>query len=210
MAAVVDRGAVHQDQILVHTAAADAESRRPLAGGLYAGHHLDDADDVRFAHQGGELANQGGVHAFHPHLGQDELLALRTGQDGGRLQFFPVRLQEEVQLDGAAQVALRLAVLVAEVRAADGMRAGGDAEGVESGLVRYGGGLPVLQIDDGLYERLSAGGVEHIARQHVPAPLRSYVLRAAQQDRREEDGPEGAPSHGFSLRFRTGSGNRSS
>ena len=98
MAAVVDGCPVHQDQVLVDAAAPDAESGRAFARGLDARHHLDDPDDIGFAHEGGQFLDNGGVHPFEAHLGDLQFVALALREDGRRFQRLPVRFQREIQL----------------------------------------------------------------------------------------------------------------
>ena len=191
MAAVVDRGAVHQDEVLVHPAAAYAETCRALAGRLHAGHHLDNADDVRFAHQGREALDQGGIHALHAHLGKDQVLALGPGEDGGGLELLAGGLELEVLPDGAAQIEADDRVFKTEIRAGHGMLSGGHAQRIEPRPVGDGRRLAVLQEHHRLHQRLPALRLQHIAGQHGPAALRvpgqgRTKQQDSQQDRRTE------------------------
>ena len=101
MPGVVNRGLVHQDEVLVHSAAAHAEARRAFAWGLHAGHHLYYLDDVRLAEEYRDLLYEIAGKVHQAGLRAEKLLAFGDGGDGSFRDGKAVLLHGEV-LDNVA------------------------------------------------------------------------------------------------------------
>ena len=132
MAAVIDGGSVHENQVLIDATAAYAETGGSFAGGLYARHHLDHPDDIGLTHEGGHLVHKLGVHPFQAHLGKLNLVPLGPGKHRGGLQFILVQLQVEIQVDRLPEVHHHLLSFIAEIRATNGMASNAGGEGIET------------------------------------------------------------------------------
>ena len=191
MAAVIDGGAVDEDQVLVDAAAPDAEPGGSLARGLHPRHHLDDADDVVLAHQGGHFLHEGRIDPFQAHLRQLDLLPLGAREDGGGLQFAAVGLQVEIQLGRFRQLQRSLFRHVAEVGAIDGMLSRGNVQRIEADGVRGHARLPVFQEDDRLGEWFPALRVADVAGKDDRPGLGQSRQGHERQEGRSEDAPEG-------------------
>ena len=191
MAAVIDGGAVDEDQVLVDAAAPDAEAGGALARGLDARHHLDDADDVVLAHQGGHFLHEGRIDPFQAHLRQLDLLPLGAREDGGGLQLAPVEFEVEILLGGFRKLQRDLFRHIAEVGAVNGVLTRGDVQRIEADGIRGHARLPVFQEDDRLGERFPALRVADIAGKDDRPGLGQSRQGHERQEGRSEDAPEG-------------------
>ena len=174
MAAVINGGSVHEDEVLVDPAAPHAESRRSFARGLDARHHLDDADDVGFAHQGREFLDKSGVDPLQPHLGQLDFLAFRPGENGRGFQLAWVCPQVEIQAGAFGEI--------------DGMFSGADAEGIETDGIGGDPGLLGFQVYDGLGEGFAALRIPDISGKG-DLPLLGTCKQGRQQKEKGQECP---------------------
>ena len=99
MAGVVDRGLVHQDEVLVYSAAAHAEARRSFAGSLNSGHHLYDLYDVGLSEQDRNLLDEVAGEIDETGLRTQQLLPFRYGSDGRAFQVQKGLLECEILLE---------------------------------------------------------------------------------------------------------------
>ena len=162
VAGVVERGSVHQHEVLVDGAAADTEAGGAFAGSLHSGHHLDDPYHVGFTHKCRELADDFAGDRLLAQLRQGELLPLALREDLGGFKHLTVFFEGEIIFDRAFRIDGHLCGDIAGIGTFDDLSLAVDLKGIEAVVVGGDSCAEILGEHHCTYQRLSAGRFLHV------------------------------------------------
>ena len=156
---VIDGGLVHKDEVLVHGAAAHHESGGAFAGGLHAGHHLDDFYDIRLSKDHGDFLGKVSCHGREAHFRPLKAVLLGHGRYARAFQHKALLREEEVVAEVGGDVQAEGVGGKAKGRTGYGVCAPGHLQCVITVCVCDRSHCGAHGIDHGAYYHLSGGGV---------------------------------------------------
>ena len=172
---VVHRSVVEQDEVLVGAAAAHAERRRPLGGGLHAGQQHDGLYHVHLAHQRRNSLDGFYLQLLHAHFGSGNVGAARS-VDLHRLQLGLLLPERKIPRLRTFDLQRLLARAVAHVADGDGVGARRKRNAVKSLSVGYDVALGFADMDNGSRQRFVRLRILHV-------PAQGWLLRLRRQQK---------------------------